>query len=256
MNRPTISLLTDFGLRDPFVGVMKGVIATRCPNARVIDLTHAIRPQAVAEGAFWLARSYPWLPPGSIHVAVVDPGVGTARRALVVEESGHRFVAPDNGLLDGVLTARSRCFTVDVAALGLPVPSRTFHGRDVFAPVAAEIASGRLTPDAVGPETAVRRASGEPPRTSDGVVVGRVAVIDHFGNIISDIDAQSLGFSSAVIEMGEARAPLCSTYADVAVGAFVALINSFGTVELALRDGSAAAALGAAPGAPFVVRRG
>ena len=258
MSPPTISLLTDFGLRDPFVGVMKGVIAVRCPEARVIDLTHAIRPQAISEAAFWLSRSYLWLPPGTVHVVVVDPGVGTERRAIVVEEREHLFVAPDNGVLDGVITTESRCFEVEPHALGLPIPSQTFHGRDVFAPVAAELASGRLTLEGLGSQIEIRPAQRREAATeSTDTRVGRVAVVDHFGNIISDIEGTRVdGWTEARVEVAGVAAPLRRTYADVSSGAFVGLVNAFGTVELALRGGDAAAALGTEPGTAFVVRRG
>jgi S-adenosylmethionine hydrolase len=246
-----ITLLTDFGSKDPFVGIMKGVIVARCPGARIIDLCHGIAPQDVVEAAFWLDRSYRWFPPGTVHVAVVDPGVGSQRTALALYAHGHYFVGPDNGLFSGPLGASdTEARTLDLQALGLAEPSRTFHGRDVFAPAAAELASGRLAFAALGRECASPR-SDLLPRCSEGAaaIEGEVLTVDGFGNLITNIEADlvaRLGPARAHVAGAECR--LVGTYSEVAPGELAALINSFQTLEIAVRDGNAAGRLGARRG--------
>ena len=186
-----ITLLTDFGTRDPFVGVLKGVILGRCPTAQLVDLTHAIAPQQLDEANFWLSRCFPWFPPGTLHLAVVDPGVGSGRAGLVVGAHGHLFVGPDNGLFGGVLAAdpTACAYQIDVERLRLPKPSRTFHGRDVFAPVAAEIVAGRLSWDLAGPphtECVVLPCARA--QRLGAEVHGAVTAVDHFGNLITNIE--------------------------------------------------------------------
>ena len=151
-----VTLTTDFGLEDPFVGIMKGRLATRFPAVRIIDLTHEIPAHWPAEAGFWLARSYRYFPTGSVHVAVVDPGVGSEREIAALQADGHLFLAPDNGLLapvvESVPGAVARHVAVGVLVrLGIDAPSATFHGRDIFAPLAAELAAGRLDPGELGP---------------------------------------------------------------------------------------------------------
>jgi S-adenosylmethionine hydrolase len=246
-DRPVFTLLTDFGTVDPFVGVMKGVIVSRCPGAQLIDLTHGIAPQAVAEASFWLERSLTWFPADTLHIAVVDPGVGTERRALALRAHGQLFFAPDNGLLGGIASSdpARQCRAIDLALVGLPTPSATFHGRDVFAPIAAELAAGRLAFDNLGAVIDDWKPSPVTlPRNEGGLIVGEIVTVDRFGNLISNIDAQALsGLVEPIIEVGAVRRPLSRTYADAAPGDFVAVINAFGTVELARRDGSAADSL-------------
>src|SRR5580698_1071231 len=150
-----ITLTTDFGQQDPFVAVMKGSILTRFPSARLIDLTHEIVVHWPAEAGFWLARSFEYFPPGTVHVAVVDPGVGTARDIVAVMARGHVFLAPDNGLLAPIVGRHPDAKVVrlgasQLARLGISRPSATFHGRDIFAPIAAEIAAGRCAPESLG----------------------------------------------------------------------------------------------------------
>jgi S-adenosylmethionine hydrolase len=250
--------MTDFGLADPFVGIMHGVVLCRCREARVVDLCHGIEPQSVLEARFWLERSYEWFPPGTIHVAVVDPGVGTDRRALVVEASGHRFVAPDNGLLEGIVTGddSARVFAVDPARLRLQVTSRTFHGRDVFAPTAAELASGRASAEDVGPVVASMATLDAPvARDVEGGVEGRVVTIDRFGNLITNVEAaQAARLEAPVVVVGNHELPLVGTYGEASPGSLLALVNSFGTVEIAERNGNAGKTLGIGRGATLLVR--
>src|SRR5882757_1305484 len=154
-----ITLTTDFGLSDPFVGVMKGQVLARFPDAKLVDLTHDILAHWPAEAGFWLSRSYQYFPRGTLHVAVVDPGVGTQRDIVMIETNGHVFIAPDNGLLAALISPKSelkiyRLEANRLAHFGIGAPSATFHGRDIFAPLAAEMAAGRCRPASVGTETA------------------------------------------------------------------------------------------------------
>jgi S-adenosylmethionine hydrolase len=253
-----ITLLTDFGTRDPFVGVMKGVILGRCPEAKLVDLGHEISPQQVPEAAFWLAKSHPWFPRGTIHIAVVDPGVGTDRAGVVARANGHLFVAPDNGLLRPALAldSASRAHRIDPARLGLPVPSRTFHGRDVFAPVAAEILAGRIAWDQVGPlHGELQDLPSIPAHRHGSEARGAVVTVDHFGNLVTNIEAELLGsIDDPVVSLESASCPLRGTYGEVPSGELVGVVGSFGTLEVAVRDGNAERTTGLGRGARVVVR--
>lgn len=257
-----ITLTTDFGHQDPFVGVMKGQVLKRFAGARLVDLTHEVRVHWPAEAGFWLGRSFRYFPAGTVHVAVVDPGVGSARDIAVVEADGHVFLAPDNGLLAGVLErlpvapVLRRLDEAVLPGLGVHRPSATFHGRDIFAPLAAELAAGRLMPDALGPlvEDLVPGWLDEPTVTA-GQVTGAVVTIDHFGNLLTNIDASLLGpIPHPTVRAGGHDIPVRRTYADVRPGEYLALVNSFGVLEVARAEQSAAAGLGLDRGAPVVVR--
>jgi S-adenosyl-L-methionine hydrolase (adenosine-forming) len=251
-----VTLLSDFGLSDPFVGVMKGVVLHWFPAAKLVDLTHDIGAQDVAVAAFWLARATPWFTPGSVHLAVVDPGVGSARAPIVVHADGHYFVGPDNGLFDAVRRAAtsSEVRRIDTAALGLGVPSRTFHGRDIFAPVAGLLAAGDLSFEAVGPEFAPEATLAWPvPTRSDSRWQGEVLAVDRFGNLICNIEPESALSASARAEVRGAAIRCGSTYAEVAPGELVAYVGSFGQLEIAVRNGSAAQQLGASRGTPVTL---
>src|SRR5262245_60929472 len=214
-----VTLITDFGLRDPFVGVMKGAVLARHARATLVDLTHDIEPGLVADAAFWLAQAYPWFPEGTVHVAVVDPGVGTSRAALVARSGGHSFVGPDNGLFEVVKrrAASFECRRIDTELLGLPTPSRTFHGRDVFAPVAGLLAAGSLAFDAVGPRhEPVGTAAVPDARPVAGGVEGEVIVIDRFGNLITNVEGASLGeLGKLSVEIGGRTLPMVGTFGDL-----------------------------------------
>ena len=193
MPTPIITFTSDFGMRDWFVGVVHGVILERCPDARIADLSHAIDPGDVASAAFVLEAAAPDFPAGTVHLAVVDPGVGTARRALVVAAHGHVFVGPDNGVLEwALMDPRAVAYALEESKFFRHPVSRTFHGRDVFAPVAAHVALG-VPLDKLGPRVSdpVRLAR---PRFQhrDGGILGRVAYIDHFGNALTTITTESL----------------------------------------------------------------
>jgi hypothetical protein len=249
-----VTFLTDFGTRDPFVGVMKGVVLGRFAAARLVDLSHAVPAQDVAFGAFWLERSMHWFAPGTVHVAVVDPGVGSARRAIAARADGQLLVGPDNGLLAAALerAGEREVRLIDAARLGLPAPSRTFHGRDVFAPVAAELASGRWQLTDLGDPITDFVASPVPAaRSVAGGFGGEVVVVDGFGNLITNLEASLLAdFADPRIHVAGRELALAATYADVPRGELVALVDAFEVIEIACRDGSAAEALGVGRGAP------
>jgi len=254
-DRPSIvTLLTDFGDRDAYVGVMKGVILGLAPRARIVDLSHRIAPQNVGGAAYLLETAYPWFPPDTIHVAVVDPTVGTDRIVVAVETPRGVFLAPDNGLLTPVLEAGE--IRRSVRVMGTESASATFHGRDVFAPAAAALATGGALPD-LGPSftPAVVIPDYRAGVDETGAVVGRVIHVDRFGNAISTIrngDVPS-GGRLGVTARGRSLGPPERTYADVAPGAALALFGSSGHLEIAVRDGSAAETLGLAPGEPVIV---
>ena len=261
-----ITLTTDFGHQDPFVGVMKGQVLRRFPQARLVDLTHEVLVHWPVEAGFWLGRSYEYFPPGTVHVAVVDPGVGGARDIAVVEADGHVFLAPDNGLLAGVLDrvrTPPRLRRLDdavLASLGIQHPSATFHGRDIFAPVAAELAAGRLTPERLGREVPeLVPGQLDQPVLAAGQLSGAVVTVDHFGNLLTNLDAALVArIATPVVRAGGHDIPLRRTYSDVRPGEYLALVNSFGVLEVARAGQSAAAGLGLERGAPVVVvpRRG
>lgn len=261
-----ITLITDFGHKDPFVGVMKGQVLRRFPEARLVDLTHEVLVHWPAEAGFWLGRSFRYFPAGTVHVAVVDPGVGSARDIAVIEAEGQVFLAPDNGLLAGVLarlTTAPVLRRVDEAilpSLGVQRPSATFHGRDIFAPLAAELAAGRIQPGILGPVvTELVPGWLEEPTVTAGQVIGAVVTIDHFGNLLTNIDASLLaGIANPVVRAGGHDIALRRTYADVRPGDYLALVNSFGVLEVARAEQSAAQGLGLDRGAPVIIqsRRG
>ncbi len=269
----TIALLTDFGTEDVYVGVMKAVIAQLAPTARLIDLTHEVRPGDVREGAFRLWQALPFLPPGCVVVAVVDPGVGTARKPIAVSAADLTFVCPDNGILTyalhgtrriggaGLADERIRAWEIRTPVKGALATSSTFHGRDVFAPAAALVARG-VPAAGLGPEvSAVERLP--PPRldvdAGAATVRGEVVSVDRFGNLVTSIGTLRREGSSMLLEpwlpgyspvsmpahglharLGPHPAvALVSTFAEAAPGAPLAYIGSDGLLEIGVNRGSA-----------------
>jgi S-adenosylmethionine hydrolase len=258
-----VTFTTDFGSRDGYAGAMKGVVLALAPTATLVDITHGVPAQDVAAGALALAQAAPLFPPGTIHVAVVDPGVGGARADLLVEAGGSFFVGPDNGVLS--LAARGdgaarRIRRIDAPAFRRDPVSPTFHGRDVFAPTAGRLAGGAAAADA-GPllDAMVELARPAIARHHDeaGRAEGTVIHIDAFGNLITSFAAESVP-GDAAIEIdgveGTFHPTFARTFSDVEAGALVAYVGSGGQLEIARRNGSAAAYVGAERGA--VVRVG
>lgn len=245
---PVVTLLTDFGTADGYVAEMKGVIISRVPDAVVVDVTHDIPPQDIEGGRLAVARYWRRFPPGTVHVAVVDPGVGSARAALAVESDDRFLVGPDNGVLSpALLVGGSRAVSLPIPAGAAP----TFHGRDVFAPAAAELALG--TPlDALGEPTLdlVIRRTPEPKRRSDGAIEGQVITIDRFGNAITNL----LALRAQSVEVNGSVLPLRRSYAEGADAEPFALVGSTGLIEIALKDGDAAEVMGLERGTPVVLR--
>jgi len=263
-----ITITTDFGHQGPFVATMKGRMLTRFAGARLVDLTHEILVHWPAEAGFWLARSWRYFPDGSVHVAVVDPGVGTRRDIIAVQthaaDAGtHVFLAPDNGLLAPVIARAPaadiwRLDSKHLERFALGTPSATFHGRDIFAPLAAELAAGRCQPADLGARTSEYVPSWvDEPEVMGQAVRGVVITMDHFGNLITNIDQELVRrFSRPVIHAGNHRFPMRRTYGDVKPGDYLGLINSFGVVEVARAEQSAAEGLGLGRGAPVSVTEG
>ena len=246
--RPLITLLTDFGTADGYVGEMKGVLLARAPDAMLVDITHEIPAQDVEMARLTLARVWRRFPAGTVHLVVVDPGVGTDRAALAVKSDGRWLVGPDNGVLSpALLVTGAHAVTLAIPATA----SASFHGRDVFAPAAASLASGASL-ESLG--TAARqpsiRRTPEPQRIDDGVLAGVVISIDRFGNAITNLVA----LRSGIVDVAGATLPLRRTYGDVPRGTAVAIVGSSGLIEVAVREGSAASVLNLTRGTPVVFR--
>ena len=257
-----VTLLTDFGVTEPFVGVMKGALLSECPSARLIDLSHDLPAQDVAAAAFWSAVSAPYFPPGTVALAVVDPGVGSSRAAVVVEASARWFVGPDNGLFDLVRErlGPAQVRRIDAERLKIMPTSRTFHGRDLFAPVAGRLSAGSLAFEDVGPEhtptpatPALCMAPAE--RRADGRVrfEGRVITVDHFGNLICNIEPGVELDAAFTLEVAGRRVRCGATYSDAALGEAIGYTGSFGQLEVGVRNGNARERLGATAGARVIL---
>jgi S-adenosylmethionine hydrolase len=242
-----ITLLTDFGTADGYVGEMKGVLASGAAGASLVDVAHDLAPHDVDGARLALARYWRRFPVGTVHVVVIDPGVGSERAALAVESEGRFLVGPDNGVLSpALLHAGMRCVSLAIPAGA----SATFHGRDVFAPAAAALAQG-ITLDALGEPVAepVVRRTPEATRRDDGAVQGVVIAIDRFGNAVTNL----MAWRGGVVKVGDRRLALARTYGDVERGTPIALVGSSGLVEIALREGHAARELGLARGTEVVL---
>jgi S-adenosylmethionine hydrolase len=248
--RPVITLLTDFGSADPYVGMMKGVIATICPLANVADITHEVPAQDIRTGAFFLEQTFRYFPAGTVHVAVVDPGVGTSRKPLAIRSEGHLFVGPDNGLLS-LAARRPRAVTLTCASYFRAAISPTFHGRDIFAPVAAHLAAG-VSFESLGPvqRRIVKLTRARPRRLARGLR-GAVMSVDRFGNLITNFDsADWSALRRPRLAAGTFVATaLSSSYGAARRGELVLVLGGYGLLEIAARDASAAKILGLGSGA-------
>jgi S-adenosylmethionine hydrolase len=256
MPRSIITLTTDFGLSDHFVGVMKGVILGIAPNTEIVDITHQITPYEIPEAGFVLAETYRWFPKKTVHVVVVDPGVGTLRRPILAEAAGQYFLAPDNGVLSMVYAReKHKVRAVTAEKLFLKPVSDTFHGRDVFAPCAAHLAKG-LAPTRLGKLIAdySRLEFYKPVRTGKRVWNGAILKIDRFGNLITNFHisefpvVRTRPFS---LNAGQQEVTkLARTFADQKPGEIFAIVGSAGYLEIVANQGHAARMTGSAAGAP------
>lgn len=247
-----ITLLSDFGLSDVYVGVMKGAIAQINPTLKVVDLTHEIPPQNIAAGRFCLMSAYPYFPDGTVHVAVVDPGVGGNRRAIALharypkalESATAFFVGPDNGLFSGILSQSQEIWAVELTNPDYwrtPEPSATFQGRDIFAPVGTHLASGvplEQLGREIDPTTLVKLALPECTRGDRGVT-GCIQYIDRFGNLVTNIPGSLVQGQTWSVEVSGLTLPGNKTYSDTGVGRAIALVGSHGWVEIAVNSGNA-----------------
>jgi S-adenosylmethionine hydrolase len=252
-----VTLITDFGTRDGYVGEMKGVLLERCPSADLVDVTHDIEPGDVAGAAWVLGRVWSRFPEGTVHLVVVDPGVGGDRRAVAVQQDGRWFVGPDNGLITRAMREEpGDGRLIDQDTLGLAPASVTFHGRDLFAPAAAWLAGGgdrdRLG-GPVDPADLVRLDLPDPERLG-AAVRGHVWHVDRFGNLITDIPSAWVSPTALVEVGGEEVSGLRTHYGAAEDGELLALIGSGGTLEISVRNGSAAARLSAGRGDRVSVR--
>jgi hypothetical protein len=254
MKRPVITLLTDFGSADHYTGAMKGVMLGICPDAQLVDISHEITPYAIAEAAFTLAQAWRCFPKGTVHLVVVDPGVGSARRPILMESAGHRFVAPDNGALTMLFdaTASHKVREITAARFFRTPVSQTFQGRDIFAPVAAHLAAG-VHPAKFGKriEDFMRLDFARPVRTAPKKWTGSILKIDRFGNLITNFASEAwrqLARQRFEMRIGTRCAcVLASNYKEMSAGKLFVIPGSAGFLEVSVNQGSAAAAVGAQP---------
>jgi S-adenosyl-L-methionine hydrolase (adenosine-forming) len=243
-----ITLLTDFGTRDGWIGVMKGVMAAIAPGVPLDDVSHDLPPGAVDAAARALGRYWNRYPPGTVHLAVVDPGVGTARRALAVEAAGRFLVAPDNGIATPLLGAGPwKAVSLENPAFLGSERSSTFHGRDLFAPAAGHLAVGVRTEEMGPPVTDPVRLPSDAPPVEGGRLQGVVVAVDRFGNLMTNLPGERIP-AGEVVRVAGRTVPLVATYGSVGPGTLLALVNSDGMLEIAVRGGSAADSLPAGAG--------
>jgi S-adenosylmethionine hydrolase len=253
---PVITLLTDFGLRDYFVGAVKGVMLSLNPDAKLVDISHDVPPQDIFTGAFTLNQVYACFPQGTVHLAVVDPGVGTERKAVAATAAGHYFVAPDNGILTYIMEANEDFVAYEITAdhyFRKPISS-TFHGRDVFAPVAAWI-SRRIELFQLGPvlESPVRLQIPSPRRLRDSLIQGAILAVDRFGNLITNLKPEDVSMPFKILASQREIAALRKTYGEGTPGELIIVPGSTGFLEIAIKGSSAASALNMKAGAPIGV---
>jgi len=249
-----VTLLTDFGSEDSYVGAMKGVILALAPDATIIDLTHNVPAQNILSAAYLLKTAYSYFPPGTIHLCVVDPGVGTARRALALVTGQYTFLAPDNGVLTWVLRREqlAGAYELNRRQYFLPTVSDTFHGRDVFASVAGHLARGvpihevgsELPPDVAASE--IVQLELPSPHKKEDCWLAHIVHVDRFGNLITDFEPEEMVVSHVVL--GDEQIPFARTYGMVPPGSPVCVIGGFGHLEVAISGGNAAQSFGASVG--------
>jgi len=260
LKRPVITLLTDFGAKDHYVAAMKGVMLAICPEARLVDISHEITPYAIPEAAFTLEQAWRCFPKGTVHLVVVDPGVGSARRPILVEAGGQCFVAPDNGVLTMLYesTVKQRVREITASRYFREPVSQTFHGRDVFAPAAAHLAGG-LQPSRVGRRINdyARLDFAKPARRGPKKWIGAILKIDRFGNLITNFESAAWKLVDQPFEMNigtRSVTKLAQNYSGMATGALFAIAGSAGYLEISMNQKSAAAALDARTGSAVELR--
>ena len=256
MPAPILTLTTDFGLADHFAGTMKGVILGIAPRAQIVDISHEVAPFDILEGAFVITQAYRYFPRGTVHVIVIDPGVGTERRPILAEAAGQHFVAPDNGVLTMIFEReKHKVRAISNERFFLPVTSRTFHGRDVFAPSAAWLARGKR-PAEFGKLIRDYFQLGilKPQRMGKRIWSGSVLKVDRFGNLITNLHIDEFGdIRTRPFELTvglQCVRRLCSNYAEAPAGELFAIAGSSGYIEISLNQGSAAQQLVCGAGAP------
>ena len=251
-----IALLTDFGTRDYYVGAMKGVILAIDHKAVIIDITHEIGPQDIASAWFVLRSCYRDFPPATVFCCVVDPGVGSDRRALIVAANDQFFVGPDNGLFSFLYDGTARVTSIENDRYFRKPVSSTFHGRDIFAPIAAHLSLG-VPPHEIGPEIAdpVALPNSDPIQIDQDTVSGAVVHIDHFGNIVTNVTAEMAGRAFELEVAGLPVNDLRERYAGTPAGQPFAIVGSSGLIEISINGGSAAETLHVERGATVTVRR-
>lgn len=259
-----ITLTTDFGTRDSYVAQLKGVLYAQGPaSLDVIDLTHEIAAQDLREAALFVRAAWPRFPPGTIHIVVVDPGVGSARRALALELHGQQLVGPDNGVMSLLFDGSERAVALEPARLGTAPISMTFHGRDIFAPAAARLAQGAELSELGAVANELVRLALPTPSSSSSQLQGEVIHIDRFGNLITNVTRADVSKLTGDVEIrdvlvqvaGAEPFPLATCYADAAPGRSLALFGSSDLLEIAVNQGSAAVLTGAALGTIVKARR-
>ena len=260
MRRPVITLTTDFGLSDHFAGTMKGVILGICQDAQIVDISHHVGAFGITEGAYLVAQAYRHFPRGTVHIVVVDPGVGTSRRPILVEAAGQRFVAPDNGVLSFIYAReKHKVRWITAEKFFLKNVSRTFHGRDIFSPVGAHLARG-VAPARMGRLIGdyMRLHLEKPVRTARRGWTGAVLKIDRFGNLITNFPAEDfpdLGQRPFELSVGlETVHRLAHNYAECGPGELFVIVGSSGYLEVSSSQASAAKILGCGAGAPVELR--
>lgn len=256
MTKRFITLTTDFGTSDHFAGTMKGVILSICPTAQIVDITHEVQPFEIPDGAFTIAQAYSYFPKKTIHVVVVDPGVGSTRRPLLAETAGHFFIAPDNGVLSMVLgREKASVRHITNERFFLHPLSRTFHGRDVFAPVAAHLAAG-IPPARFGKriEDYLRLGFDKPTRTGKHVWTGSILKVDRFGNLSTNLHIDEFpGVKTRPFELIAGLrtvSRLALTFTECEPGEIFVIVGSSGYLEVASNQSSAAKTLGCGAGSP------
>jgi S-adenosylmethionine hydrolase len=257
MPAPLITLTTDFGLSDYYVGAMKGVILSICPRARIVDVSHGVGAFEIAEAAFTLSQAYRYFPRGAVHVVVVDPGVGTSRRPILAQAAGQHFIAPDNGVLSMIYAReKHKVRAISNASYFLQPVSNTFHGRDIFAPVAAHLAGG-IPPARFGKLVAdyLRLDFDKPARSGRRTWTGAILKVDRFGNLVTNFSAEDFpDLDKRAFEMAVGAQRIdafARNYAEHGPGEAFLILGSANYYEISMYQSSAAKLLGCAAGAPL-----